>query len=275
MIVMREMKELWRALLQKTLRDSAEQVLRRELSELLLKPENRDVAQIVDNEDLSNHFQDVKLDNIGLQDVVKSFIIARVKFVIKILGWEEIRKSVFADFGDSSGVFLRAFGKDGTSVNIASEIISHLKSKGMKAIKADIDCSLPFRDDEFDYILLFETLEHLPNPLASLREIYRVCRKALFVSIPYATRTKVYRFNYGEGIPLYEHHIFEFSDEDFRKIVSHTDFKIKDFKVVEVLGNGNDLLSKTIFLYWRLRLDRDTFMGCHKRFVVYYLETKS
>lgn len=258
------MKRLWRTLLQKTLRDSARRLLEKQLS-------NFEQSEIFKEEDLSKHFGDTKLNDIGLQNVVKNFIIARIKFVVNTLGWEEINSSNFADFGDSSGIFLKAFGKDGTSVNISSEVIGHLKLKGVRAIKADIDCSLPFEDDEFDYILLFETLEHLPNPIATLREICRVCRKALFVSIPHTTKTKIYRFNYGEGIPLYQHHIFEFTNGDFGKIISHTNFKVKDYKIARVLDNGNSLLSKLIFLYWRLRYDKDTFMGCFKGFGIYYL----
>jgi len=260
------MKSLWRKLLQKTLKDSAKQQLEKQIVGVRH-------SEIFECEDLSLHCQYVNLDNLTLQDVVKSFIIARIKFVIGILGWEEIGNSAFADFGDSSGIFLKALGKNETSVNISGSIINHLKSKGMRAIKADIDCSLPFENDEFDYVLLFETLEHLPNPIASLREIYRVCRKALFVSIPFVTKTKVYGFNYSAGkIPLYEHHIFELSDNDFRKVIFHTDFRVKDYKVVEVLGNGNGLLGRLVMLYWRLKYDRDTFMGVHRRFRVYYLE---
>jgi ubiquinone/menaquinone biosynthesis C-methylase UbiE len=39
--------------------------------------------------------------------------------------------------------------------------------------------------DEFDYILLLEVLEHLDDPHRALREVFRVARKAVVVSVPF------------------------------------------------------------------------------------------
>lgn len=35
---------------------------------------------------------------------------------------------------------------------------------------------LPFRDGEFDLIIMHDVLEHFPEPLPILRELYRVCK---------------------------------------------------------------------------------------------------
>ena len=44
--------------------------------------------------------------------------------------------------------------------------------------------SLPFPDDSFDLVTSFETLEHLVDPEAGLRELCRVSRSAILVSVP-------------------------------------------------------------------------------------------
>ncbi|MEO2033957.1 MAG: class I SAM-dependent methyltransferase, partial [Planctomycetaceae bacterium] len=42
----------------------------------------------------------------------------------------------------------------------------------------------PFDDGSFDTIVSFETLEHVPDPEAVLREFHRVCRKNVILSVP-------------------------------------------------------------------------------------------
>jgi SAM-dependent methyltransferase len=44
---------------------------------------------------------------------------------------------------------------------------------------------LPFEDDRFDLVLCLEVLEHLERPPAALRELGRVARADLVLSVPY------------------------------------------------------------------------------------------
>jgi len=44
---------------------------------------------------------------------------------------------------------------------------------------------LPFRDASFDVVGCFEVLEHQPEPLAALRELARVARRAVVLSVPH------------------------------------------------------------------------------------------
>ena len=67
--------------------------------------------------------------------------------------------------------------------------------------------SLPFADEEFDFVLSLETLEHAPNPLRFLRELGRVIKPGgqLVLSCPPATAElplrlyELFRPNHGEG----------------------------------------------------------------------------
>lgn len=43
-------------------------------------------------------------------------------------------------------------------------------------VKADI-CNLPFKDNEFDVILCNHVLEHIPNDIKAIQELYRVLKK--------------------------------------------------------------------------------------------------
>jgi SAM-dependent methyltransferase len=45
--------------------------------------------------------------------------------------------------------------------------------------------ALPFANASFDVVTCFEVLEHLPDPAAAVRELMRVARRAVVVSVPY------------------------------------------------------------------------------------------
>lgn len=47
---------------------------------------------------------------------------------------------------------------------------------------------LPFEDSAFDYVGCFEMLEHCENPAAVCRELARVCRSCVFVTVPIMRR---------------------------------------------------------------------------------------
>jgi ubiquinone/menaquinone biosynthesis C-methylase UbiE len=56
---------------------------------------------------------------------------------------------------------------------------------GVSYVQADAQ-SMPFDDDAFDIVVSCETIEHVPNPRAALREMHRVCRPGglLFLTTP-------------------------------------------------------------------------------------------
>lgn len=139
------------------------------------------------------------------------------------------------DAGDSDGFFLERLGGKGTGLNILPECVEKIKSKGLKAVRGDVE-KMPFGDNEFDYGLCFETLEHLKNPNNALMELQRICKKKVFLSIPWVKKTRIHESGYGvkNGNPADEQHVFEFDHSDFLKILSYTDFEVIDYKELKV-----------------------------------------
>lgn len=227
---------------------------------------------VLNEENFSKHFADEDLTEVGYQNVVKGFIIDRIRFIEEALGEDEIKKSSFIDLGDSSGIFIKSLGKKRLSVNISREAIKNIKEKGLEGIMADIE-NMPVRENQFDYVLFFETLEHVPNPIAVLKEINRFCRKSVFISIPYVSKTNIYRYNYDTSRPSYQNHIFEFDSNDFKNIISHSNFEIKSMKIVSVFDCGINLKNHIILL-WSLFKEKDLFRGSFKKFAIYQLEKK-
>lgn len=136
--------------------------------------------------------------------------------------------------GDTSGIFLEALGKKGTSLNINKECVDFIKDKGMNAVLGNAE-SLGFDDSSFDFVFCFQTLEHCPNPIKVLNELGRVARRKVFLSIPYTNKTEIYNIKFWVdlkktswkeiNVRKVDCHIFEFSAADFKNILSYTNLE--------------------------------------------------
>jgi hypothetical protein len=222
---------------------------------------DKETLRIVLSEDERGHFGDMDLPDRGLQTVVRSFTIDRILFLRECLGRED--KGPVADLGDSNGIFLRSIGRDGISLNISEEPVRILHEKGFQVIRADIE-HLPFKDDALSTLFLFETLEHVPNPIQTLNEAGRVCSGSLILSIPYVTATGIYPRFYDPEKPLHQHHIFEFTPGDLNRIVTHTPFTPGRARVATVI-EPRTITGSIVLLLWRI-FERDTYCGCFRRF---------
>ena len=240
---------------------------------LLRKLRNSRYAQIFDQEDLSRHYGDQALDDPGLQNITKTFILERLQFIEDCLGREEIAGSRFVDVGDSSGIFLRAFGKKRVSVNISEAALRNIRQKNLEVIKGNIEC-LPLRDRSVDHVLCFEIIEHTRNPILALRELERVSSKSVFVSLPHVSKTTIYPHAYDPARPPWECHIFEVCHRDFLSLLSHTGLELRSSKIVEVLA-PRGLYERMAFGLWKWFFSRDLFYGVLRRFTVYHLTKAS
>ena len=221
--------------------------------------------------EVATHFSDISFNDTARISMITTGIIGRTNFIEKVLGDEEIRNSNFIDLGDSDGLFLEILGKRQTSLNVSDEALKTINAKGMKTVRANIDEGLPFPDNSFDYVLLLNTLEHLLDPVGSLKEIYRICKKSLIVTTPYVAKTIMYGQDDKASCYMFQNRLFEFSDSDFRKLVSHTGFDIKEHEIVECLNSGRTPLELLVSTYWKLFVHRDMIEWCFRKFSMYHL----
>ena len=219
-------------------------------------------------QDPATHYGDYVLDA-SWQYILHGFATERLDFIISCLGPEEIQRSSFADIGDSDGTFLRALGKDGTSINFSDAVLGNIRN--LKTLKGSLpNINLP--DGSFDYVLLFETLEHLPDPVAGLREVERLARRAAFVSIPHVKETRFKPYANNPNVPPGESHVFEFCPRDFGTLLSYTRFRVMCARRVKVFAAPR---SPSEILYWcfaRAVEEANVCCGAFKAFDVYYLQ---
>lgn len=91
------------------------------------------------------------------------------------------------EIGCNEGFLSKALIEDGcqvTSADYSEEQIKKAKEIfGIDAVQADIN-NLPWPDGHFDIAVSGETLEHVFNPITALRELFRVAREKVVISIP-------------------------------------------------------------------------------------------
>jgi SAM-dependent methyltransferase len=77
-----------------------------------------------------------------------------------------------------------------TGVDGSPEAVEAARAAGREVMLADVEEPLPFEDASFDGVVLKDLLEHVPDPVAVVREVRRVLRPGgrVFASSPDAQR---------------------------------------------------------------------------------------
>jgi len=114
--------------------------------------------------------------------------------VLKALGKYKIEetKLKILDVGCAFGYFLRFFDNNGFEtygIDVSTYALQQSKKiTKAKTLLCDIQAKLPFQDDFFDVITMFDVIEHLERPLDALKNVYRILRNygVFFLSSPNA-----------------------------------------------------------------------------------------
>lgn len=151
-------------------------------------------------------------------------------------------KCTYADVGDSDGsvrlLLKKYFGGEklaSVGINLQASTVEKIRKRGLDAICTDA-LSLEDRGIHYDIVSLFETLEHLPDPLGFLNGIRKVVDKKLVLSVPFIRHSRV-GLNYLSDrwvnkwpqdmkTTIENTHIFELSPLDWKKIFLHTGWKV-------------------------------------------------
>ncbi len=144
-------------------------------------------------------------------------------------------------------------------INLQQSAVDKMRAKGLEGICADA-LSLGHQGVNYDIVSVFETLEHLPNPIEFLQGIRTVTNERLVVSVPFIRQSRV-GLTYisdkwpkqwpKDKIPTIENtHIFELSPLDWKKIFLHTGWGIDNQWKLMMFPSGK--LSRLILQpFWR------------------------
>lgn len=139
------------------------------------------------------------------------------------------------DLGSDNGVIsllLRRRGGDWASADMTDEAVASIRAVVDGDVHRVDGVRLPFRDAEFDRVVVVDMLEHAPDEAAFVAELARVTRPGgrLVVNTPHVKRTLLRRFRHALGQTDERHghlrpgytpeRLFELLDERF-SIESH------------------------------------------------------
>jgi 2-polyprenyl-3-methyl-5-hydroxy-6-metoxy-1,4-benzoquinol methylase len=160
------------------------------------------------------------------------------------------------DIGCGTGVyldFLKSLGMDAWGVDFVKEFIEKGKKKNSNLVYGKAE-ELPFKNNEFDTVLMFDILEHGDDEKL-LKEAKRVSKNRIIVIVP----THVDKRLLSSGV-IYKHyidksHLREYSQAELAALAKRAGLKIIDMRLVQplyvetifmALFNGPNLLKKII-----------------------------
>ena len=198
-------------------------------------PELRQWYDAMTDDDARRHFGEDEIVEVEhLRKGLRYFHAWRVHKLRELIG-PRLEDGSFLDVGDTDGLILKHLGKSGIGFNLSPAAVRNIEANGIEARLGDGQ-DLPFEDASFDYVLCFETLEHVPSPARLLDELARICNAdgRVFVTVPWVPRTFVHARDF--SIDAGYGHIFELSREDFGALLTHTRLEIRSEDVCELLG---------------------------------------
>lgn len=135
------------------------------------------------------------------------------------------------DIGCSKGEYVRTLIDKGYDA-YGFDIIYHEEWKELEGrFKCGDIINMPYKDEEFDTVLLFEVLEHLDDLETALKEVKRVVKRNIFVSVPDA---EMYPFMIESGLTFHHWidrtHVNFFTEKTLKEELTKHGFEIVFFK---------------------------------------------
>lgn len=171
---------------------------------------------------------------------------------------------LFLDAGCGYGVFELKFlsksnGHTVVGADVSGKALRFAKDRNptFDFVQCDIEL-LPFKDKVFDCVVATEVIEHVPNPLESLKEVKRVCKNLIVITVPNllnASFLRVVGENYLSGLNLFSHlfsKIGQFLDLFLSRlrwtVIGYFSVSDKDFFDCNYFGTVHRLYTPNYFL---------------------------
>ena len=213
---------------------------------------NINLEEYYENEGLKFSLNDYY---IGIYQMYSSHAcrIAVIKKWLNLIKPEE----TFCEVGCGFGYFTHLVAKNG--INCSGVDISNNKVKIAKLIstKHGLNCdffkmdiqNLDFSDNTYDWILNSQVLEHIPDDMKALSELFRITKKYAIITVPKKgsfwdildSASKIRSFNRpGHG------HFREYTSQDIIEKVNEVGFKILRVKYAGFISPRLDILMRYI-----------------------------
>jgi ubiquinone/menaquinone biosynthesis C-methylase UbiE len=162
-------------------------------------------------------------------------------------------ESSIIDLGTSTGTNLRLLREDGfanvVGLDFHDDAIAWCAQKGLgRVIKGNI-CNIPVPDDQYDFVMATDIIEHVEDDVAALSEIYRILKSGGYalVTVP------AFKSLWGVQDDL-SHHKRRYSRGELSEKIKLTEFKIEKEFYFNYLLFGPIWLARNIIRLFKLKI---------------------
>jgi len=183
-----------------------------------------------DNFIYGNYYDKYGSKNPAARFLTNNFI-KNIKIILKPLDYNSL-----LDIGCGEGYItneLAALKKCRiTGIDLGEEPLKKARNqyKNIEFIKCSA-CELPFKDSSFDLISALEILEHLDNPEKALKEIKRVAKKWVIISVPNEPLWRILNvitLRYLRGLGNTPGHVNHWTPKEFTNLIK------KYFRILKI-----------------------------------------
>jgi SAM-dependent methyltransferase len=131
------------------------------------------------------------------------------------------------DVGCGTGSHLAQFPIGSLGLDLSSPNVEACRARGLTAVFADLNRSLPLRDRSFETVFISHVLEHVESPTGLLRESARIARSRVVLALPIegSLARFVLRDPYFAGHPT---HLYGFSVESLDRLFDTVGLRVVD-----------------------------------------------
>jgi 2-polyprenyl-3-methyl-5-hydroxy-6-metoxy-1,4-benzoquinol methylase len=166
-----------------------------------------------------------------------------------------VKKGKLLDVGCAMGFFLKIAKEhrfEPFGVDISSDLSKLARERyGLNVITGTLE-NTNFKNDFFDVITLFSVLEHVPDPLGTLKKINRCIKKegVLLIKVPNYNRV-FFRLNWKKDTIWNKVHLFYFTPKTVTELLKRAGFGILEIRT----GFITELISR-IFKTFKFNIDQ-------------------
>jgi len=153
----------------------------------------------------------------------------RVRFAQELIPKRDIRAAV--DVGCGNGYLCSQLKKkisEVSGIDLSKTRIDSAKKRypGIEFVQGSI-YDLPYEDNSRDLVTAVETIEHLENPVAAIKEMRRVSKKYVVITVPYKKRIREVLCPYCFKKHKLDGHLHSFDEEKLERLCSESGLKVK------------------------------------------------
>ncbi|MCW4003688.1 MAG: class I SAM-dependent methyltransferase [Candidatus Bathyarchaeota archaeon] len=163
---------------------------------------------------------------------------------------ENLNSGLTLDFGSADGN-LHKFLLQNPDIEVIGVDIS--KNENVDVVHNLDKMPYPFPSNYAENIVAGEVIEHLENPLAFLKECFRILKQKGVLIITTPNMTGLQHFLYSQKPERRHTHLYSWGIKNFKNLVGRTKFKIRKIELFTAYWNRNIFYRIVTYLIPQLR----------------------